>query len=280
MDFYNFCYYIQDIIYHHYLFLPAIRLGIKSKFKLPDRIVTRGHLLFQNRKLSKSKNWSITLGGFTKSFNPDYLRFYFSTIIPYSQSDINFDWDSFYEKINNELISNIGNFINRTLSFTQKQFAGKIPTRTNLDSLDKQALIEIKQIAYSVGELIFGNEIDKAMKRILQFSTFFNQYFQSKEPWKSLHDSNNTIWISANAVRSLAILLFPFIPSSAQKIWKQLGIPDYLQAQDWYSASEFRILQGHKIDNDITPIFKRIERAEIENQKTGFKVTESTNPRT
>ena len=124
----------KDIIYHHYLFLPAIRLGIKSEYKLPDRIVTRGHLLFQNRKLSKSKNWSITLGGFTKSFNPDYLRFYFSTIIPYSQSDINFDWDSFYEKINNELISNIGNFINRTLSFTKKQFDGKIPTRTTLDS--------------------------------------------------------------------------------------------------------------------------------------------------
>ena len=267
----------KDIIYHHYLFLPAIRLGIKSEYKLPDRIVTRGHLLFQNRKLSKSKNWSITLGGFTKSFNPDYLRFYFSTIIPYSQSDINFDWDSFYEKINNELISNIGNFINRTLSFTQKQFAGKIPTRTNLDSLDKQALIEIKQIAYAVGELIFGNEIDKAMKRILQFSTFFNQYFQSKEPWKSHHDSNNTIWISANAVRSLAILLFPFIPASAQKIWKQLGIIENLTTQDWYSASELRLVQGHNIDNNIIPIFRRIEKAEIENQKAEFLDTKSTN---
>ncbi|MDF0680120.1 MAG: methionine--tRNA ligase [Candidatus Nitrosocosmicus sp.] len=270
----------KDIIYHHYLFLPAIRLGIKSQYKLPDRIVTRGHLLFQNRKLSKSKNWSITLGGFTKSFNPDYLRFYFSTIIPYSQSDINFDWDSFYEKINNELISNIGNFINRTLSFTKKHFDGKIPLKSTLDSLDEQALTEIRQIAYAVGELIFGNEIDKAMKRILQFSSFFNQYFQSKEPWKQHADSNNSIWISANAVRSIAILLFPFIPSSAQKIWKQLGSPEYLQDQDWYSASEFRILQGHKIDNDITPIFKRIERAEIENQKAEFKDTESTNIRT
>ena len=267
----------KDIIYHHYLFLPAIRLGIKTQYKLPDRIVTRGHLLFQNRKLSKSKNWSITLGGFTKSFNPDYLRFYFSTIIPYSQSDINFDWDSFYEKINNELISNIGNFINRTLSFTKKHFDGKIPLRTTLDALDEQALMEIRQIAYTVGELIFGNEIDKAMKRILQYSSFFNQYFQSKAPWKSHHDSNNSIWISANAVRSVAILLFPFIPSSAQKIWKQLGILENLAAQDWYSASELRISEGHNIDNDIVPIFKRIERAEIENQKAGFTDTESTN---
>jgi methionyl-tRNA synthetase len=260
----------KDIIYHHYLFLPAIRLGIKSEYKLPDRIVTRGHLLFQNRKLSKSKNWSITLGGFTRSFDPDYLRFYFSTIIPYSQSDINFDWDSFYEKINNELISNIGNFINRTLSFTKKQFNGKVPLRTSLNDLDKEALVEIAQVAYTVGELIFGNEIDKAMKMILQFSTFFNQYFQSKEPWKSRQDANNTLWISTNAVRSITILLFPFIPSSAQKIWKQLAIPEDLEVQDWYSASELRIPQDHNIGDDIVPIFKRIERAEIEDQKAEF----------
>ncbi|WP_458747581.1 methionine--tRNA ligase [Candidatus Nitrosocosmicus sp. T] len=260
----------KDIIYHHYLFLPAIRLGIKSEYKLPDRIVTRGHLLFQNRKLSKSKNWSITLGGFTKSFDPDYLRFYFSTIIPYSQSDINFDWDSFYEKINNQLISNIGNFINRTLSFTKKQFNGKVPVRTSLDELDKEALVKIAQIAYAVGELIYGNELDKAMKMILQFSSFFNQYFQSKEPWKSRQDANNTIWISTNAVRSIAIMLFPFIPSSAQKIWKQLAIPEDLEVQDWYSASELRIPQDHNIGDHIIPIFKRIERAEIEDQKAEF----------
>ncbi|CAN5867052.1 hypothetical protein BH23THE1_BH23THE1_10960 [soil metagenome] len=270
----------KDIIYHHYLFLPAIRLGTKSEYKLPDKIVTRGHLLFQNRKLSKSKNWSITLEGFIKSFNPDYLRFYFSTIIPYSQADINFDWDSFYEKINNELISNIGNFINRTLSFAKKQFDGKIPAISTLDDLDKQAFIEIWQIAYAVGELIFGNEIDKAMKRILQFSTFFNQYFQSKEPWKSHHDSNNTIWISTNAVRSIAILLFPFIPSSAQKIWTQLGILEDLSAQDWYSASELRIPQGHSIGTNIIPIFRRIEKEEIENQKAKFLDTKSPKVKT
>lgn len=270
----------KDIIYHHYLFLPAIRLGTKSEYKLPDKIVTRGHLLFQNRKLSKSKNWSITLEGFIKSFNPDYLRFYFSTIIPYSQADINFDWDSFYEKINNELISNIGNFINRTLSFAKKQFEGKIPAISTLDDLDKQAFIEIWQIAYAVGELIFGNEIDKAMKRILQFSTFFNQYFQSKEPWKSDHDSNNTVWISTNAVRSIAILLFPFIPSSAQKIWTQLGILEDLSAQDWYSASELRIPQGHSIGTNIIPIFRRIEKEEIENQKAKFLDTKSPKVKT
>lgn len=261
----------KDIIYHHYLFLPAIRIGINNEYKLPDRIVTRGHLLFHNRKLSKSKNWTISLEDFTKAFNPDYLRFYFSTIIPYSQSDINFDWDNFYEKINNEMISNIGNFINRTLSFTKRQFNCKVPKPNSFDELDARAINEIENISYIVGELIYKNEIDKAIKKILQFSTFFNQYFQTKEPWKLSFSLNNTIWISVNAVRTMAILLFPFVPTSAKKIWDQLKISNNLSNEDWYSASELQIQEGHLISNKILPLFKRIEKSEIDTQKEVIK---------
>src|SRR6185437_10529786 len=154
----------KDIVYHHYLFLPSIRMGINDEYKLPDRIITRGHLLFQNRKLSNSKNWYISLNEFVKNFNPDYLRFYFASIIPYSQSDINFDWDNFYEKINNELISNIGNFINRTLSFTKKQFNNTVPSKKELDELDKQALDKIENIAYEIGDLIYSKNIDSTIE--------------------------------------------------------------------------------------------------------------------
>ncbi|MGN6623977.1 MAG: methionine--tRNA ligase [Candidatus Nitrosocosmicus sp.] len=257
----------KDIVYHHYLFLPAVRIGINSEYKLPDRIITRGHLLFQNKKLSKSKNWYIGLEEFVKNFNPDYLRFYFSSIVPYSQSDINFDWENFYEKINNELISNIGNFINRTLSFTKKQFHGIVPSPNELDVNDEQSISRIQTIAYDVGELIYSNNIDRAIKQILQFSTFFNQYFQTKQPWKSKSTSNNTIWVSVNATRTLSIILFPFIPFSAEKIWHQLGFNDRLEEQNWYTASEILIEKDHKISDNIEPIFKKIEKEDIERQK-------------
>jgi methionyl-tRNA synthetase len=258
----------KDIVYHHYLFLPAVRIGIDSEYKLPDKIITRGHLLFQNKKLSKSKNWYIGLGEFVKNFNPDYLRFYFSSIVPYSQVDINFDWDNFYEKINNELIANIGNFINRTLSFTKKQFNGIVPAQGQLDESDKQAISKIQTIAYDVGELIYTNNIDKAIKQILQFSTFFNQYFQNKQPWKSKSTSNNTIWVSVNATRTLSIILYPFVPFSAEKIWSQLGYNDQVKEQNWYSASEILIEKNHSIGSKIEPIFRKIEREDVERQKT------------
>ena len=257
----------KDIIYHHYLFLPAIRMGINSEYKLPDKIITRGHLLFQNRKLSKSKNWSISLKGFIKDFDPDYLRFYLSSIIPYSQSDINFDWDTFYEKINNELISNIGNFVNRTLTFTLRQFAGVVPLPDTFDLADIKLMDEIKNAAFKVGDLIYHNHIDKAMKEILHISSLFNQYFQNKEPWKSPASANNTIWISINGVRAISILLYPFIPKSADKIWNQLGIHEELSDQNWYQASNPLIKGGHKISNHIAPIFTRIEKDAIEQMK-------------
>ena len=118
----------KDIVYHHYLFLPAMRLGIDSEYRLPDYIPTRGHLMLQNQKISKSRNWYIGLRDFLSSFEPDYLRFYIASVITYSQDDLNFDFDAFYEKINNELIANVGNFVNRALSFTQKTFSGKVPS--------------------------------------------------------------------------------------------------------------------------------------------------------
>ena len=257
----------KDIVYHHYLFLPSIRMGINNEYKLPNKIITRGHLLFQNRKLSKSKNWYISLNEFVKNFNPDYLRFYFASIIPYSQSDINFDWDNFYEKINNELISNIGNFVNRALSFLKKQYKGVVPEYAELDELDNKAIKKIENIAYEIGDLIYNNNIDKAIKGILHYSTFFNQFFQNKQPWKNKSSSSTTLWISINAVRSLAIILFPFMPNSAKIIWKQLGYISDIDKQNWYTASEISIKKDHSIGQNIEPVFKRIEKDDIEKQK-------------
>ena len=125
----------KDIVYHHYLFLPAIRFGINQEYKLPDFIPTRGHLMLQNNKISKSRNWYIGLREFVNLFQADYLRFYISSICSYSQDDINFDWNDFEKKINNELIANIGNFVNRTLTFIGKNFGNVIPNPSEYDEI-------------------------------------------------------------------------------------------------------------------------------------------------
>lgn len=256
----------KDIVYHHYLFLPAIRMGINEEYKLPDLIPTRGHLMLQNNKISKSRKWYIGLREFVNLFQADYLRFYIASICSYSQDDINFDWYEFEKKINNELIANIGNFVNRTLTFIKKYFDNVIPNPNEYDDADRKALSEIETIGNTVGEYILGNEIDKALKNILNFASRFNQYFQKKEPWKNPEQSASTVFISINAVRSLSILLAPFIPFSVEKIWKQMSLDGSINEQSWNTVGSIVLKPGHRL-GDIEPIFKKVDTDKIKEQE-------------
>jgi methionyl-tRNA synthetase len=255
----------KDIIYHHYLFLPAVRLGINSEYKLPDYIPTRGHLMLHSQKISKSRNWYIGLKNFTSAFNPDYLRFYIASVVTYSQDDLNFDFDAFYERINNELIANVGNFVNRAFSFTQKSFRGRVPKPSRIDNMVEK---ELAATVDEAGRLLASNEIDRSLKRILKYGTYMNHYFQSNSPWANKDTSNTTVYISVSAVRSLAILLEPFIPFSCEKIWTQLNLGgDSVHQQVWESAKDIRAIPaGHELGN-VEPIFRKIEAKEIEQWK-------------
>lgn len=259
----------KDIVYHHYLFLPAMRFGIKEEYKLPDYIPTRGHLMLQSKKISKSRNWYIGLKEFLQAYPADYLRFYLSLITPYSQDDLNFDWDEFAARINSELIGNLGNFVNRALGFTKKSTGGVIPSPDGLDAFDLEAQGLIKNFASEITPLMSENNLDRALKKILEFSAHFNQYFQKKEPWKQGASKNNCIFISVNAVRSLAISLYPFLPESSQRIWSQLNLKGNVSEQSWKSMSDVVIAEGHTL-GEISPLFKKVEDADIRVQKSKF----------
>jgi methionyl-tRNA synthetase len=283
----------KDIVYHHYLFLPAVRMGMDCEYKLPDYMPTRGHLLLYNKKISKSRNWYIGLRDFLIRNNPDYLRFYLALVTPNSQEDVNFDWDDFADRINNDLIDNIGNFVNRSLSFICRTYNGKVPAPGEYEAIDDGAIMEITKISQKVGNFLENNETDRGLKRILEFSKYFNQYFQKKQPWKNQgkHESSNTtnsknpskiltdnnattLFIAANAVSSLAILLEPFIPFSSEKIWSQLrmGISSDLHRQPWDSASKLNIEPGHII-TEVKPIFRKVEIKNLTIEKSKLQRT-------
>jgi len=243
-----------------------MRLGIGGEYKLPDYIPTRGHLTLQAKKISKSRNWYIGLKDFLQIFPADYLRFYLVSINPYSQDDLNFDWDEFATKINSELIGNLGNLGNRALGFTVKVFDSIVPDPEEFDDMDKESEKAIKDLGSEVGVLMEQNHLDRALKKILQFSAHFNQYFQHKEPWKKAHGTGSCVYLSVNAVRSLAIAIYPFLPKSSQKIWMQLGMDGNVSAQPFDEISNITIKQGHKLGK-ISPLFEKVEESIIEEQK-------------
>ena len=243
-----------------------MRLGINSEYKLPDYIPTRGHLTLQAKKISKSRNWYIGLKQFLDYYPADYLRYYLISINPYSQDDLNFDWDDFTTRINSELIGNLGNFINRALGFTKKAFDGKVPETEAFDDKDSEAEQKIKELATSVGSLLEQNHLDRALKKIMEFSSYFNQYFQHKEPWKKGPGTANCVFLSVNAARSLSIALFPFLPESSQKIWQQLGLDGKIYDLSWDDISSLAISSGHVLGESF-PLFAKVEESDIEKYK-------------
>jgi len=261
----------KDIVYHHYLFLPAVRMGLGGEFKLPDRMPVRGHLTLAGKKISKSRGHYISIRDFLSRYPADYLRFYLLLATPYSQDDLNFDWDDFALRINKELVGNVGNFVNRALSFAHRSFGGRVPACGAESGEDEAARARIGALAGEVGALAGEGHLDRALKGILAFSAHFNQYFQHCEPWKGGEGAATCVHLSANAVGSLAIALCAFVPSSAQRMWEQLGEAGSVGAQPWEAASEVRIGAGHAVGRPGA-LFARVDAGEIEALKGSLGV--------
>jgi methionyl-tRNA synthetase len=247
-----------------------MRIGV-GEYKLPDFIPTRGHLLLQGQKFSKSRRFYISLREFLDTFPADYLRYYLTTITTYQQTDVNFNWDEFQSRINNELVANIGNFIYRTMSFIWSRLDGIVPDPEKYNDLDTSFEQKIWNIEDDVGKEIENIQLERALKKISEFSGYCNQYFQKNEPWIDKEKSKNCLYLCINAVRSLAILLEPFLPFSIERLWRQLNIQESLHDQGWSSISKFIIKPGHKI-NKPEILFKKIEDEEIKKQKDKLKV--------
>ncbi len=251
----------KDIVYHHYLFLPSMRLG-EGRYKLPDQIPTRGHLLLQGKKISKSRHWTITIRDFLGLFPADYLRFYLTRIVPYSQADADFDWREFGDKINNELVASIGNFAYRSLVFVKNNYDGVVPEPGEPGEEERGVLRETEAASAESASLIEQGHYDRALRRVLEFSSKCNQYFQHKAPWENGEDRPTTIHFSCNLVASLAVLLNPFLPFSSDEIWSQLGLEGGPRQAGWDAAKTLNVRPGQEIAKP-SPLFRKVEDGDL-----------------
>ena len=257
----------KDIVYHHYLFLPAMRMGLGRRFKLPDYMPTRGHLTLESRKISKSRGWYIGLRDFLAAYPADYLRFYLLLISPYSQDDLNFDWGDFAARVNSDLIGNVGNLVNRAVGFACSRHGGEVPAPGAVGGADKDAERRITVLSEEVGRPLSENRLDKALKAVLEFSASFNRYFQHSEPWKGGAGAATCVYTSVNAVRSVSIALHPFLPSAAAAMWAQLGLGGGGPGSaGWDAMSEMGIRPGHRL-GEAGPLFAKIDMAGIERRR-------------
>jgi len=253
----------KDNIPFHTIIWPAMLLG-HGELNLPTNVPANEFLNLEGDKFSTSKGYAVWLDEYLEHFDPDPLRYCLSINMPESK-DADFSWDEFQRRNNEELVSTLGNFVHRVLTFIDRFYDGVIPEPGTLDSRDKSILKEIDTAADIIGGHIQHCEFKKAMASLMSLASLGNQYFNEKEPWKTDKKAGaNTLYVSACIVKSLSILTAPFLPFSAQKLWNMLGYGDSVHEQQWHSAKE--PVKSRPI-KDVTPLFKMLEDKDIAEQK-------------
>ncbi|RAP45969.1 MAG: methionine--tRNA ligase [Methanosphaera sp. rholeuAM6] len=267
----------KDIIYHHTIFWPSMLMG--REWKLPYSVIGGGYLSLEGRKMSTSKGWVIWVKDFLDKFDSDLLRYYMVINAPLNK-DTDFSWDDFQRRINNELTDNLGNFIHRTFTFTNKFFDGKVPVPGEYSEEDKEFEAKIKELPSTVAKCIENFEFRDGLQEIMTITKDANKYFNDKKPWKAVKEDESSartcLYLSNQLVHALSIILTPYIPESAQKIREVLSIPTevvdgFMNFEDrnpkvkWEEAEKF-LEAGYEVKK-AKPLFKKIEDDIISEEK-------------
>lgn len=220
-------------------------------YVLPENVPANEFLNFEGQKFSKSRGWGIDVKDFLRFFPADMLRYALTVNLPETR-DSDFYLKDFQARINNELADIAGNFVNRTLSFVDKNFGSKVPKQNTLSTLDEEMIKAIKLAPVKVGELYEKYRFREGLMEVMNLARAANKYFNDNEPWKTLKTDPErcatTLHIAIQVVRSLAILLEPVVPATTIKIWNLLNLNSTLKEDGWDSSSDFKIKEGHQLN--------------------------------
>ena len=257
----------KDNIVFHAIVWPATLMA-HGDFVLPDQIPANEFLNIEGEKLSTSRNWAVWVDEYLDVFPPDPLRYYLEANAPESK-DADFAWKDFQAHNNSELADVLGNLINRCLSFTEKNFENRVPAATKCDDADRAVLEAIAQSTGKIAAALDSFQVRRAVNEMMDLARTGNKYFNDSAPWKSLKTDRDRCGSILNTtlqlLASLAVLMEPFLPFSAEKLWRMLNGPASHREQHWNSIPDLRLADNHPLGKREI-LFEKIDDGIIEEQ--------------
>ena len=253
----------KDNIPFHTVIFPSSLIGSGERWTLLHHMSSTEYLNYESGKFSKSKGIGVFGTDAQATGIPaDVWRFYIFYNRP-ETSDYLFTWKDFQEKVNSELIGNLGNLVNRTMTFLVRYYAGKVPEAGD----DPVFWSEVKQQEERIVQQFERAELREAFRSILALSSFGNKAFQDGEPWKIRNEEpakaemllRNLVYL----IRDLSILLFPYLPETSQRIASYLGT-------EVSGFSDLSVLKGVSVVRNPEILFKRLEDPQIEELRSRF----------
>ena len=208
----------KDNIPFHTVIFPSSLLASGEKWTMLHHISSTEYLTYEGGKFSKSQGIGVFGSDCEHTGIPaDYWRFYLFYNRP-EKGDYDFSWDDFEKKINGELVGNLSNLVNRTLTFISKYLDGYVET----ENLDNDFIKIVKSKEEEIIDLFEKVKEKDAFHAIFELSDLGNKYFQDNAPWIVVKNDRkrceNILGTLALLVRDLGALVIPYMPSYGEKL--------------------------------------------------------------
>ncbi|NMA79322.1 MAG: methionine--tRNA ligase [Clostridiales bacterium] len=248
----------KDILRFHTIYWPIMLMALD--IPLPKQVFGHPWLLVGDDKMSKSKGNVIYADELADLFGVDAVRYYLLREMPYAHDGV-ITYEGFIERFNSDLANTIGNLVNRTIAMIDKYFDGMIQPPNSGTEFDDELRSKAISTAQEVEKLMEQYKTSDALGRIMSLARRSNKYIDETMPWVLAKDENKkeelgtVLYNLLESIRFIAVMLTPFIPSTAKNIFNQINC----DVKEWDSLSTFGKTIPCKKVGEGKPLFNRID---------------------
>ena len=273
----------KDIVRFHTIYWPIMLMALGEP--LPKQVFGHPWLLFGEDKMSKSRGNVIYADDLVDLLGVDAVRYYLVSEMPYA-NDGSITYETIIERYNSDLANTFGNLVNRTIAMQNKYFDGIIQEPTDSESVDDELKAFALETVKKVEKCFETYRVADAVEAVLNLAKRSNKYIDETMPWALAKDESKkarlgtVLYNLLEAIRYIAILLTPFMPQTAEKIFEQMNC----DIKDYDSMNTFGALKAGTKVNEAQALFARIDAekmlAEIaQKQKDAAKKEEAAKPK-
>ena len=252
----------KEIVRFHSIIWPAILMSLD--LPLPKQIYGHGWLIVDGDKMSKSKGNVVDPNLLIDEFGADAIRYFLLREIALGQ-DGNFSRDALIGRINADLANDLGNLLHRTLNMIGKFQNGVIEAATTKNETDAALIADAAELLAAYESGMENMEISPVMKKLWAFIGRANKYIDETAPWALAKDAAKKAELAtvmynlAESLRVISVLISPFMPETAPKIWAQLGMTGDIWDVRLDAVKAWGGLPAGQHIGQAEPIFPRIE---------------------